>query len=96
MDAAHDFRERCIFQVGQPRARGACWQKQIPEPRRFGERFQALNDRYRKPAVRERSLLLFVDALVGMDVFVHERLQALLQSCRLHGMMKIHRLPLSV
>ena len=88
--AAHDLGQRGVLQVGEPRTvwagrvgRAAAvrppGEEQIPQPRLTGLRLQVEQERHAAPcpAVGQRIDLLEVGALLGVDVRVHERRQAL-------------------
>ena len=69
---AHYRAEWRVFKIGQSGAQFALGKKQVPQP--FGTRLglDLLNDWRRIPAIRKCRVLFAINALVGIDIPVHE------------------------
>jgi len=87
--AAHDFAERRVLDVGQPRAVLAVGKKQVPQPGGARLRLEVLDDRHRLPPIAFTDLAP-VGAFVGIDVLVHERGEPLLQIFGFRGVVEVH------
>ncbi|MNQ78174.1 hypothetical protein D3C85_930770 [compost metagenome] len=87
--AAHDFRQRRVFEVGQPGTQFGLRQKQIPQAFGLGLEFQFFHDRRRLPAIALGDLAL-EHGFGGIDVGVHERCYALTQFLNLGRISEIH------
>ena len=77
-DAAHDFAQGGVFDVGEPGAVLALRQKQIPQRGGARLRFQLLDDCSGLPAIASGNLVVKF-LFVRVHMVVHERLDALLQ-----------------
>jgi hypothetical protein len=71
MRTAHDFAERCIFEIGKTRAVFALRQEQVPETLGLRQRLQFFDDWKHHPW--SQLFRLAIEALlVRIDVLVHE------------------------
>ena len=70
--AAHDLRERCVFQVGQAGAPFGMGMEEVPQPAGLGFLLQVVDDRRLKVRVTGLTHLLFVDRFGRVNVLVHE------------------------
>ncbi len=86
---AHDFRQRRVFGVGQAGTQLGFRQEQVPQPFGPGLGLQFLDDGGGLPAIALAHLLV-EDFLGGVDMRVHERLNALAQLLNLGGIGEIH------
>ncbi|VXB60568.1 hypothetical protein PSEUDO8BK_30768 [Pseudomonas sp. 8BK] len=87
--AAHDFRQRRIFGVGQACAQLGLRQKQVPQAFGFGLGFQLFHDRSGLPAVALIDLLL-EHGFGWIDMGLHKRGDAFTQLLNLGGVGEIH------
>ncbi len=91
---AHDFAQRCVFQVGQAfRSTLGMGQEQVPQAGFAGQRLEFLDHLGRDPGVAGLAigLDLGVEALlVRIDVLVEEGQQASLHFLDLGGVLELH------
>ncbi|MNP18269.1 hypothetical protein D3C76_1107440 [compost metagenome] len=88
--AAHDFRQRGVFQVAQAGAVFRLGQEQVPQPFGAGLGLELFHDRGGLPAVALGDLTL-EHRFGGVDIGVHERADALAQCLDLGRIGEIHR-----
>jgi len=88
--AAHDLRQRRVFEIGQPPARFRMRQEQIPEAQSLGFRLEVLDKRQRFPPVLGDLELLPVEVFTRIDVLLHERPQAIPQLSNFRRKFKAH------
>ncbi len=92
VDAPHDLAQMRVVEVRQPGAALGVREEQVPQPGGARLGLQGLDDRHRLPAVGGAVELVPVDLLVGVDLGIHERLQALRQPFDLVARIEAHRL----
>jgi hypothetical protein len=91
--AAHELAQRSVLAIGQPGAPFGFRQEQVPEPLRARFGLELLHDRRLRPGRRTGAQLSLVGALVGGDLRLDERANALLE--RRGGRHRCHAGPLS-
>ena len=74
MDAAHDFAQWCIFEIGQTGAALGVRQEEVPQSLVARENLQFFDHARRLPPIT-RIHLIVKAMLIGIHVLVHERLQ---------------------
>ncbi|VXC79955.1 hypothetical protein PSEUDO9AZ_20004 [Pseudomonas sp. 9AZ] len=87
--AAHDFRQRRVFSVGQAGTQLGLRQKQVPQAFGFSLGFQLFHDRSGLPAIAFIDLLL-EHGFGWIDMGLHKRGDALTQLLNLGGVGEIH------